>query len=311
MNKKLISIIIPVYFEELVIKECYKRVKTVLLSLKKYDYELIFVNDGSTDNTLSIGKSIAIQNDKVKIISFSRNFGHQIAITAGMNRAKGDAIIILDADLQDPPEIIPEMIINYEAGYDVVYAIRKNRKEHFIKKIAYKIFYRLMNRLSDIKTPLDSGDFCLMSRKVVDLINSMPEKNRYIRGIRAWVGFKQIGIEYSREKRKIGKTKYTIFKLFKLAFDGIVSFSTKPLQFALNLGLLSIFVGALLIIYIGIQKLFYPEITVSGWASTLSVIVFFSGVQLFTLGVIGEYIGRIFDESKNRPLYIIDEEFNF
>ncbi len=281
-------------------------------SLANYDYELIFVDDGSNDDTLTILEQIAFHDINVKIISFSRNFGHQIAITAGLDRVSGDTAVIIDADLQDPPELIPKMLEKWEEGFQVVYAKRTAREgEKRLKRWTAALFYWLLNQLTDIKIPQNTGDFRLIDRKVILEMRKMKERNRFVRGLSSWVGFKQIGIEYKRNQRYAGETKYSFRKMLKFALDGIFSFSQKPLKIATNIGFFSIFVGLLLIIYVFFGKFFFPEITVPGWASLLIAVVFFGGVQLFTIGIIGEYIGRIYDEIKNRPLYIIKKEMNF
>ena len=309
---KLVSLIIPAYCEEKVVEECYKRIKTTMDSLINYDYELIFVDDGSYDNTLSILKRIAVHDTKLKIISLSRNFGHQVAITAGLDRVIGDVAVIIDADLQDPPELIPIMLEKWEKGYKVVYAKRIAREgEGILKRWTASLFYWLLNKLTDIKIPKNTGDFRLMDRKVVMEIRKIKERNRFLRGLSSWVGFSQISVEYKRDQRYAGKTKYPFRKMLKFALDGIFSFSQKPLKIALNIGFLSIFFGILMILYVFLGKIFFPDITVPGWASLLIAVVFFGGVQLFTIGIIGEYIGRIYDETKNRPLYITEEEINF
>jgi dolichol-phosphate mannosyltransferase len=307
----MISVIIPVYSEELVINECYSRVKKVCTKLSNYDYEIIFIDDGSTDGTLQALKNIASQDQKVKVVSFSRNFGHQIALTAGLAKVSGKAVFILDADLQDPPELLPQMLDKWESGYDVVYGVRKKRKENIIKKSAYFTFYRILRILTDINIPLDSGDFCLMSRHIVDKINAMPERNRFLRGIRTWAGFKQVGIQYERDKRFAGKSKYSFFKLLRLAFDGMISFSHKPLKIAVSMGFVFILIAIIMIFYALYSLIAFPERTPQGWTSTFIAIVFFAGVQLFAFGILGEYIGRIFDEVKKRPLFFIKDEINF
>lgn len=309
---KLVSLIIPAYCEEQVVEECYKRIKSTMDSLTNYDYEMIFVDDGSYDNTLSILERIAAYDTKLKIISLSRNFGHQIAITAGMDRASGEIAVVIDADLQDPPELIPKMLEKWENGYHVVYAKRTAREgERRLKRWTASLFYWLLNKLTDIKIPQNTGDFRLMDRKVVLEMRKIKERNRFLRGLSSWVGFSQIGVEYKRDQRYAGKTKYPLRKMLKFALDGIFSFSQRPLKIALNIGFFSIFFGILLMIYVFLGKIFFPDITVPGWASLLIAVVFFGGVQLFTIGIIGEYIGRIYDEIKNRPLYITKEEINF
>lgn len=308
---KKISIVLPVYFEEKVVNTTYSRVKDVLSKIS-YDYEIIFVNDGSGDQTLKFLKEIACGDKTVKIISFSRNFGHQIAVTAGIDAATGDAVIIMDADLQDPPELIIEMLKKWEQGYEVVYGKRKRRYgEPFLRKTAFLIFYRLLNKLTDIKIPLDTGDFRLIDKKIKNDLLRMREKNRFVRGIISWLGYRQTFIEYERPGRYAGETKYPFKKLLKLALDGITSFSVYPLKIALNIGFFSIIIALVLFIYAMASYIFFPKITPAGWTSVLISIIFFGGVQLFTIGIIGEYIGRIFEESKNRPIYIVDEKINF
>jgi dolichol-phosphate mannosyltransferase len=306
----LISIIVPMYYEEAVAEECYKRLKTVM-DKSTYAYELIFVNDGSKDQTLTILKNLSAEDKSVKIINFSRNFGHQIAVTAGINHAKGNAVVIIDADLQDPPELILEMINKWREGYEVVYAKRKRRKgETWFKLITAKYFYKFLEFMSDVKIPKDTGDFRLMDAKVVDAFRVMPERNRFVRGMISWVGFDQTYIEYEREKRFAGETKYPLKKMIKFAGDGIIAFSAKPLRLMTCIGCLTIILAFIVLVYSLVIK-FLGGTAVRGWTSLMVAITFFSGVQLLSLGVLGEYIGRIYDESKNRPLYIIKEKINF
>lgn len=297
------SVILPVYNEQENITEIFKRVTKVLSKLDN-SYEIIFINDGSRDKTESLLHKLNKKDAHVKIISFSRNFGHQTAVTAGLDYSSGKYIAIMDADLQDPPEVLPQFFAKLKEGYNVAYAIRKKRKEGIIKKISYSTFYRLLKRIANINIPLDSGDFCVMDRTVVDMINGLPERNRFIRGLRSWVGFRQIGIEYERDSRHAGQSKYTLKKLFKLAFDGIFSFSYTPLKIMMNLGfillLVSVF-GSFLVIYMR----FFTQIFVPGFATTIILIMFFGGLQMFSLGIMGEYIGRIYDEVKLRPNYVI------
>ena len=302
---KKISVIVPMYFEEAVVSECYSRLKEVLINLKKYEYEIIFVDDGSRDQTLTILEKIALANKNVKIISFSRNFGHQAAVGAGLRYSTGDAVIIIDADLQDPPELIPQMIELWENGNDVIYAKRKSREgETKFKLFTAKMFYRILNDLSDVSIPKDTGDFRLADRKVVDVINSLPEHNKFFRGLFSWVGFKQAPIEYERKERFAGETKYPLNKMIKLAKDGIFSFSTKPLRFVTKLGIISMIISILILIYSLLSFAFDWNNLTAGWTSIMVTITFFAGVQLISLGMIAEYIGRIYEESKNRPSYI-------
>jgi dolichol-phosphate mannosyltransferase len=307
-----VSLIIPVYCEEQIIEESHRRMKSVMDSLEHHDYELIYVDDGSTDNTLSILKRLAASSSKLKIIRLSRNFGHQIAISAGLDRAEGDAVVIIDADLQDPPEIIPQMIEKWMEGNQVVYAKRIARKgEGKFKRWTALFFYRLLNKLTDIKIPVNTGDFRLLDKRVVQEMKKIRERNRFMRGLASWVGFEQTSIEYERDQRMAGETKYSFRRMVKFALDGIFSFSHKPLKLALSIGIFSIFIGMAMIVYVFLGKIFFPQTVVPGWASILIAVVFFGGVQLFTIGIIGEYIARIYDEAKKRPLYIIREEINF
>lgn len=304
----LASIIIPCYNEELVIDDTYKRVTDVLIE-NNIDYEIIFINDGSSDSTLEKLLNFSKINNSVKIIDFSRNFGHQPAVTAGINNCTGDIAIIIDADLQDPPELFPEMIKIYkETDANIVYGLRKSRdKETIFKKATAKFFYRLLNSMSDVRFPVDTGDFRLIDRKVINTFNDLNERNKYIRGLISWMGFKQVPIEYHRSARLKGETKYTFKKMLNLAFRGIFYFSKKPLKVSITLGIISIIVAFLILAYVLVSK-FVPVIpSVKGWGSTLITIIFFGGVQLFMLGVIGEYIGNIFEELKGRPEYIIKD----
>ena len=310
MEKELLSIIVPMYYEELVAYECYHRLKDVVNKIDFMDHEIIFVNDGSKDRTLSILKSIAKSDKSVKIIDFSRNFGHQAAVTAGLFNCKGDAVVIIDADLQDPPEIIPDMITKWKEGHQVIYGKRRKRSgESKFKLLTAKYFYRILSYMSSIEIPRDTGDFRLIDKIVVEAFKEMPEQNRFIRGMVSWIGFDQVALEYNRDDRFAGETKYPLRKMIKFATDGIVSFSTKPLKLTAIFGTCTIGISILLIIYTIIMKIISN--TSMGWASTMCVILFFSGVQLLSLGVIGEYIARIYDESKNRPLYLVKEKINF
>lgn len=309
-TKDLISVVVPMYFEEEVANECYKRLKEVMDS-NAINYEFIFVNDGSKDRTMEILKELVKEDKRVKVIDFARNFGHQTAVTAGAFNSKGDAVVIIDADLQDPPELIIDMIEKWKKGYDVVYAKRKKRKgETWFKLVTAKYFYRFLAYMSDVDIPTDTGDFRLMDRKVVEAFKSMPERNRFVRGMVSWVGFNQTYIEYERDERFAGVTKYPLKKMLKFASDGIVAFSSKPLKFMTGLGSITILLALIILIYSLIVKI-SGHYTQPGWTSLMVAITFFSGVQLLSLGVIGEYIARIYDESKNRPLFIIREKINF
>ena len=306
-----VSVIIPMYYEEEVAEECYKRVKNVLISLKDYEHEILFVNDGSKDKTLEILESIAEKDKQVKVISFSRNFGHQFAVTAGLQYVTGDAIVVIDADLQDPPELIPDMLTLWKQGNEVIYAKRKTREgESKFKLLTAKMFYRILNGLSDVEIPADTGDFRLVDRKVVDVINSMPEHNKFLRGLFSWIGFKQQPFEYERKERFAGKTKYPLKKMLKLASDGIISFSTKPLKIVGGLGIITIIISILLLIYSVMSYIFNLNQLTPGWTSIMVAITLFSGVQLLSIWIISEYLARIYDESKKRPQYIISKKIN-
>ncbi len=306
-----ISLIIPCYNEEEVIRIAYKRIIDVMETLDN-DFEIIFINDGSKDKTLEILEDIAKTNRRVKVIGLSRNFGHQPAVSAGIESCSGDAAIIMDADMQDPPELISGLIKKWqEENANVVYAVRQKRKgESFFKKITAKIFYRFLNSVSEISLPIDTGDFRLIDRKVIDQFIKLKEKKTYIRGLITWVGFKQVPFFYEREERVAGETKYPFSKMLKFAVNGIMSFTKKPLELAVSLGLMNIFIGLLLSIYVLISYFSAIISTVPGWASMMIVIIFFSGIQLLSLGLIGVYLGRVFDEVKGRPDYIIDQKIN-
>lgn len=307
--QKLISVVVPMYFEEEVAQECYNRLKSVMLQ-NNINYEFIFVNDGSTDRTIEILSEIAANDYRTKIVNFARNFGHQVAVTAGIAAAKGDAIVIIDADLQDPPEVIPELIAKWEEGYEVVYAKRKQRKgETWFKLLTAKYFYKFLNYMSDIDIPKDTGDFRIIDRKIADVFNQMTERNRFIRGMMSWVGFRQTYVEYERDERFAGETKYPLKKMIKFASDGIIAFSTKPLRIVMSLGLLSVLISIIVLLYTITVKVFGHG-TQTGWASIMVAITFFSGIQLLGLGIVGQYIARIYDESKNRPIYIVKETIN-
>ena len=308
---KKISVVVPMYFEEEVANECYNRTKKTLNTLENYEYEIIFVNDGSKDQTLAILENIAKNDNNVKILSFSRNFGHQAAVTAGLKYTTGDVVAIMDADLQDPPEVIAEMIKLWEQGNEVIYAKRKSREgESKFKLFTAKMFYKVLNGLSDVEIPKDTGDFRLADRKVIDVINSLPEHNKFLRGLFSWVGFKQIPIEYERKERFAGKTKYPLKKMLKLASDGITSFSTKPLKILGALGLISVIASIIILIYALISYIFNLNQLTAGWTSIMVTVTFLGGMQLLSIWLISEYIGKIYDESKGRPEYIIDKKIN-
>ncbi len=308
---KKISVVIPMYFEEEVANECYKRVKEVLDSIENYESEIIFVNDGSKDKTLEILEEISENDKDVKVLSFSRNFGHQAAVTAGLKYVTGDAIVIIDADMQDPPELIKDMIKLWEEGNKVVYAKRKKRKgESAFKLLTAKMFYKVLNGLSDIEIPKDTGDFRLVDRQVVEVLNEMPEHNKFLRGLFSWIGFKQIPFEYERKERYAGKTKYPLKKMLKLASDGIISFSSKPLKLVGVLGLLSIVISFTILVYSLVSFIFNLNNLTAGWTSIMVTVTFFSGIQLLSIWIMSEYIARIYEEGKSRPEYIIEKKIN-
>ena len=308
---KKISLVIPMYYEELVAEECYKRVNSVLTNMQGYEHEIIFINDGSKDKTLEILEKIAEKDSNVKVISFSRNFGHQAAVTAGLKCTSGDAVVIIDADMQDPPELIPEMLKLWEAGNEVIYGQRKTREgESAFKLMTAKMFYKTLNVLSDVDIPQNTGDFRLVDRKVVDKMNSLPEHNKFLRGLFSWVGYKQYAFEYERKERFAGETKYPLRKMLKLAADGIISFSTKPLKILGALGMFAIIISICLLIYALISYIFKLNNLSAGWTSIMVSITFFAGVQLVSIWIMSEYIGRIYDETKQRPQYIIDKKIN-
>lgn len=300
------SIVAPIFNEKENLPELYHRVKEVMDSTGE-SWELVLVDDGSTDGSPDMIRAFAKQDPCVRPVIFARNFGHQIAVTAGLDYTRGDAVVIIDADLQDPPELILEMAKKWKEGYEVVYAVRAEREgESWFKLWTASLFYRLIYRITDVKIPLDTGDFRLMDRKVVNVMNSMRERHRFLRGMSAWVGFKQIGVEYKRAARKAGETKYPFRKMFRLAINAITSFSYFPLQVATYVGFVVAGIAA-----IAIPIVIYMRMTGSGaffgQATTLIAVLFLGGVQLICVGILGEYIGRLYDESKGRPLYVVRE----
>ena len=308
---KKISIVIPMYYEELVAENCYTRISDVLKKLENYEYEIIFVNDGSKDKTLEILENFANNDKNIKIISFSRNFGQQAAITAGLKEVTGDVVVIIDADLQDPPELIPDMLKLWEEGNEIVYGKRKTRDgESIFKLMTAKMFYKTLNVLSDVNIPQDTGDFRLVDRKVVNQMNSLPEHNKFLRGLWSWLGYNQYAFEYERKERFAGKTKYPFKKMLKLASNGIISLSSKPLKLVGLLGVTSIIISLIILIYALVSFAFKLNQLSAGWTSLMCSITFFAGVQLLSLWIISEYIGKIYDETKGRPQYIIDKKIN-
>ncbi len=307
----LLSIVIPCYNEEDVIGETMKRLKTFCSELVNLNVELIFVDDGSRDCTRELLKNYASEDTRIRVIGFARNFGHQIAVTAGIDAASGDAVVLIDADLQDPPEVIHQMIARWREGYDVVYGTRTERPgESVFKLVTARAFYRILNWLSDVSIPLDTGDFRLMSRPVVDTLRAMPECDRFVRGMASWVGFKQINLPYKRAERFAGESKYPLSKMLRFAIDGILSFSTKPLQMSVVFGMISALLALIGILYaLGLR--IFTNIWVEGWTALMITVLFLGGVQLICFGILGEYIGRIYNEVKNRPLYVVQEYLGF
>src|ERR1700674_229220 len=300
-----VSIAVPIHNEMSVLPELLSRTLGVLDKIDGGPHELLFVDDGSTDQTFSILEEAAKQDSRILGISFSRNFGHQAALSAALNHVTGEVIVLMDGDLQDIPEVIPQFIEKFLEGYDVVYAQRTRRKEAWPLRLSYYLFYRLMALFSDVKLPLDAGDFALMSRRGVDHLQRMPEHHRYLGGLRSWGGFSQIGIPVERSERHSGQTKYGVLRLLKLASDGIFAFSIVPIRAAALLGLAAIFLSSLFALYAIIAKVIFNQ-SPKGFTALLLLVTFLSGILLFFLGVIGEYVGRIYEETKGRPIYIIE-----
>lgn len=304
-----LSVVIPIYNEEETLEALFQRLSAALVATGE-DFEVLFVNDGSRDASERMLRAFQARDARFKSIHFSRNFGHQTAITCGLDHARGQAVVAMDGDLQDPPEVLPDLLARWREGYDVVYAVRQKRKEGLLKRSAYKAFYWLLRRVSYLDIPLDSGDFSLIDRRVIDILKAMPERNRFVRGLRTWAGFRQVGYEYAREARFAGESKYNLAKLMKLAFDGLVSYSYVPLRLVSNVGLL---VSATALGYMGyllVARLFGGT-PIAGWTSTVVIVLFLGGVQLLSLGVIGEYVGRIFEEVKQRPHYVVRDLVGF
>ena len=301
-----ISIIVPLYNEQAVFDNLIERLVKVI-DTTLFSCEVILIDDGSTDNTRQLVEKICEKDSRFTGILLSRNHGHQLAVSAGLANVRGQkGAMIIDGDLQDPPELVKEFYELLINGYDVIYAIRKNRKESFLKKVAYLTYYRIQKKISSFNIPIDSGDFSMLSRRVVDNMNNMPEQSRYLRGMRAWVGFKQIGYEYDRDERHAGETKYSWKKLFELAFNGIFNFSDFPVKFITRMGFITVVFSLIYFGYNIYRKLFYNDVP-QGFTATILAIILFSGVQLISLGLIGEYVLRIYNQVRNRPLFIIEK----
>jgi dolichol-phosphate mannosyltransferase len=311
MNQPIYSLIIPIYNEEENITEMYRRLHHVMEQLDG-DVELILIDDGSRDRSLKMMRELHHRDNRVHYLSLARNFGHQIAVTAGLNFVQGKCIIVMDADLQDPPELILTMIEKWHQEYQVVYAQRISRQqESRLKRLTAYLFYRILRRLAKVDIPVDTGDFCLMDRQVVDILNSMPERNRYIRGLRAWVGFRQTSVLFERNPRFAGDVKYTFGKSLSLAIDGIISFSTVPLRLATYLGIISAAIAMIMIILVLYWRIFAPGSHLIGYTLITISMFFLGSVQLICIGILGEYIGRIYEEVKGRPLYTLKETGGF
>ncbi len=310
LHSPILSVVAPVFNEEAILHELYRRL-TAALDGAGLDWELVLVNDGSRDRSLEIMRELHAADGRVKVVNFARNFGHQVAITAGTDYAQGQAVVIIDADLQDPPEVILDLLAKWREGYEVVYAVRSERKgETWFKEFTAKAFYRVIYKITDINIPMDTGDFRLMDRKVVEALKTMREKHRFMRGMSVWVGFRQTGVEYVRAERFAGETKYPLKKMLKFALDGITSFSYFPLQLATYIGFMTAALSVVGIIVTIILRLTGSH-AFHGQATTLVAVLFLGGVQLISLGIIGEYLGRIYDEAKGRPLYIVHDALGF
>jgi len=306
LNSIDISIIVPLYNEEAVFETLIQRL-TQVIDATKFQCEVVLVNDGSTDKTAELITLICKKDNRFSGVLLSRNHGHQLAVSAGLSYSRGKkGAMIIDGDLQDPPELISDFYKLLTDGYDVIYAIRKKRKESFFKKLAYSVYYRLQKQISSFNIPIDSGDFSMLSRRVVDTIVSMPEQSRYLRGMRAWVGYKQIGFEYDRDERHAGETKYSWSKLFELAFNGIFNFSDFPVKIITRLGFFTVLFSLIYFVYNIYRKIYYNDVP-QGFSATILAIILFSGVQMISLGLIGEYVLRIYNQVRNRPLFVVDK----
>lgn len=298
----LLSVIVPVFNEQDTVPLLVPRLMETLGALGM-DFEIVFVDDGSTDNTRFMLDSVVVTDRRIGAVQFSRNFGHQAAVTAGLLFARGDVICVMDADLQDPPELLPSMLDKWREGFDVVYATRSVRADTWLKRVLARLYYRFLGQVSDIKIPIDAADFCLMDRRVVDVLNTLPERNRYVRGLRAWAGFRQSSVSFARPARAAGDAKYSTLRSLRLGVDGVLSFSKAPLRLATWIGLATSALSFALLIFILFQKL--AGVTVQGWTSTIVTVLFIGGVQLLSIGIMGEYLSRIYDEVKQRPTFVV------
>ncbi|MBI1422077.1 MAG: glycosyltransferase [Gammaproteobacteria bacterium] len=305
-NKPLISVVVPAYNEQEVLAAFHDRLATALEGLL-YEFEIVYINDGSLDDTLAILNDLYARDERVAVVDLSRNFGKEIALSAGLHKAQGDAVVVIDADLQDPPEVIPQLVAEWENGYDVVYARRTQRKgETWFKKASAAGFYRIIQRLSKVRIPEDTGDFRLLSRRAVDALNTLSEQHRFMKGLFAWIGYKQKAVYYDRDPRFAGTTKWNYWKLWNFAIDGITSFTTAPLKLATYIGFMTALIAFVYGSYMLIRTLIFGN-PVPGYPSLIVIILFLGGVQLMAIGIVGEYVGRIFTESKRRPLYFLND----
>lgn len=317
-DKPFLSIVVPVYNEEAVLPEFHKRLQSVLKELRGLSgAEIVFVDDGSRDGTAKILSELVRWDKTVRVLQFSRNFGHQIALTAGLDHTRGDAVVVIDSDLQDPPETIPRLLDKWRDGYEVVYAVRESRqRDTWFKRVTARFFYALMRRIGSIDLPVDAGDFRLLDRKAVDAFRSLGERHRFVRGLTMWIGFRQTGVLYPRAERFAGRTKYPLGKMFKLAWDGVTSFSFAPLRVAIYLGLIVSVLSFIFGFFVIFGRFFFDQTELlgfptHGWGSLMVAVLFLAGVQLIVLGMLGEYLGRTYDEVKRRPLYILREKMGF
>jgi polyisoprenyl-phosphate glycosyltransferase len=298
-----LSVVVPLHDERENLPALHARLAAVLSGLG--EHEIVFVDDGSSDGSGDVVIELQQRDPAVKLVALTRNFGKEAAVAAGLDTARGEAVVVMDADLQDPPELLPELVARWEAGYEVVYAIRRKRKEIFWKRAGYHAFYRIMRAVADVEMPLDAGDFCLMDRRVVDVVRRLPEKNRFMRGLRSWAGFSQIGVEYDRPVRHAGEAKFTFRKLVKTAVDGLLAFTSAPLRVAAYTGFLTAAAGVLFLAVALYHRLFFAH-TAAGWTSLVAVVLILGGAQLIVTGVLGAYIARIYEETKQRPVYVVD-----
>lgn len=306
----VLSVVLPVYDEAANLRALTARLSPVLEKLTQGSWEVVFADDGSQDGSSDLLDTLHREDARVKVLHLSRNFGHQAALSAGLEASSGQAVVLMDADLQDPPEVIESFVERWRAGFDVVYAVRRTRKEGVLKRVAYSIFYRTMRRVANVDLPLDAGDFCLLDRAVVDELVALPERHRFLRGLRAWVGFRQTGVEYDRDARTAGASKYSLARLVQLAVSGYIGFSAFPLRASAWLGFAAALTGFALAIWAIATKLLGID-SPRGWASTVAIVLFLGGVQLLVLGVIGEYLGRVYDEVRARPAYIVRRRLGF